>query len=135
MITVRRSEERRHISNENQTTWMTFDWENMSDPLQGGFGTLKIFNEEIVFPGKGFVLHTHKDMVIVTYVHDGMIIYNSPLEKIGLLGAGNFQQNNATPDVKQYAFDASSSDDAHVFQSGFTPRISALETGDQKKLF
>lgn len=59
MIIVRKSEERRHIGSKNQNTWRTFDWENNADPLQNGFGGLKIFNEELLTPGSGFLLHAY----------------------------------------------------------------------------
>ena len=51
MIIVRKSKERRHIENMGHKTWMTFGWENKADPLQNGFGVLKILNEEILPPG------------------------------------------------------------------------------------
>lgn len=82
MITLRRSEERRHIDSEEQKTWMTFDRENQADPLRDGFGALRIFNEEILSPGRAFVLQTNQDMVVVTYVNEGVMIFNRPkLEK------------------------------------------------------
>jgi redox-sensitive bicupin YhaK (pirin superfamily) len=114
---------------------MTFDQENETDPLRNGFSALKIFNEEIIPPGKGFVLHMHKDMIIVTYVHEGMIIYNNPMENPGLLKTGEFHHINNTADMKQHSFDASPYDDAHVFQSGFTPGAGVSGTGEWKKLF
>lgn len=135
MITVRRSTERRIIASEAQTTWMTFDWENKADPLQKGFGALKIFNEEQLSPGRAFILHTHKEMVVVTYVHEGVVICNGPLGKNGLMEPGDFLQVNATLGAKQYTLNASPSDDAHVFQSGFTPTAGVLEPNGEKKLF
>ncbi|HTC19221.1 MAG TPA: hypothetical protein VK859_00130 [bacterium] len=135
MINVRKSGERRHIANENQATWMTFDRENKADTLRGGFGSLKIFNEQILPPGSVFTLETHQDMVVVTYVQEGVIIYNGPLGKTGLVEPGDFLQINAAPDSKQYALNASPVDEAHVFQSGFTPNVGLLEPGGRKKLF
>ncbi len=135
MITVRRSGERRHVTLEGQTTWMTFDWENKADPLQKGFGALKILNEEVLSPGRAFILHTRQDTVVVTYVREGVIICNGPLGKTGLMESGDFLQANATPGAKQYTFNASPSDNAHVFQSGFTPAVGLLEKGGRKKFF
>lgn len=135
MIIVRKSGERRHIANENQTTWMTFDRENNADPLQNGFGILKIFNEEMLSPGSGFILHTPEDMVVVTYVREGMIVYKGPLEEPKLVAAEEFHRSKASSGAKQFAFDASPAGNAHVFQSGFAPGSGVLEPGGQKKLF
>ncbi len=38
MIIVRRSEERRHIEDVNQNTWMTFDEDNQADLLKNDSG-------------------------------------------------------------------------------------------------
>ncbi len=135
MIIVRKSEERRHIERRGHQTWMTFDWENNSDPLQNGFGALKILNEEILSPGVGFILLTQKDMVIITYLREGVIIYKGPLEDADLLWAKEFQRTNVTPDTQQYVFNVSQSDDAHIFQSGFTPSELFSKQDGVKKLF
>jgi redox-sensitive bicupin YhaK (pirin superfamily) len=135
MIIVRKSEERRHIEAKNQKTWMTFDHENQSDPLRNGFGVLKILNEEILPPGSGFVLHTHKDMVVVTYVREGMIIYKGPLEKLDPLASAEFHQSHTTPEAKQYAINIAPMEETHVFQSGFTHPGGAIDSAGTKKLF
>ena len=72
-------------------------------------------------PGTGFILHTHKDMVIITYLREGVIIYRGPLEDADLMWTKKFHRDNTTPDTKQYAFNVSQSEDAHIFQSGFSP--------------
>jgi len=135
MITLRRSEERRHITEENQVTWMTFDLENTADPLQKGFGTLKILNEEILPPGRGFILHTHKDMVVVTYVREGMIVFKGLSGKPDLVKGDEFHRVGLPLNTKLSAFDISPDDPTHVFQSGFTPGVGVLDLGAKKKLF
>jgi redox-sensitive bicupin YhaK (pirin superfamily) len=135
MITIRRSEERRHIENKNQQTWMTFDWENSADPLQNGFGVLKILNEEILSPGSGFIMHTHKDMVVVTYVPEGMIIYKGLLEEPLVMEGHEFQQISVLSGAKLSAVNLLESEDAHIFQSGFASNGDSAKTKGIKKLF
>lgn len=137
MLTVKRSAERRHIDKENQSTWMTFDHANKADPLRSGFGSLKMLNEEILPHGRAFLLHTHthKAMVILTYVEEGVIIYHGPLERSDMLEAGDFHRVNVSPEVDQYDFQAILSGNTHVFQSGFTAEFNPLESGGRKKLF
>jgi quercetin 2,3-dioxygenase len=136
MITVRRSEDRHYIVNENQKTWMTFDRENGADPLHDGFGALRTFNENILFPDMELMTcQMKKDMLILTYVREGVIIYKGPWEKHGLLSPNEFQLMNVSSEMKEYGFNASQSDDTHVFQSGFALGGSDLEPGEIKKLF
>lgn len=126
MITVRRSDERRLIESKGQSTWLTFDWEDKSDPLQNGFGVLKIFDEERLPPGCGFILHTHKDMVVVTYIHTGLVIHKGPLDDPDFLETDEVHQTNVASQMKQYVFNPSQTEAAHVFQSGFN-----LQQGDE----
>jgi len=114
---------------------MTFDWENESDPLQNGFGVLKILNEEILSPGSGFILHTPKDMVVVTYVTEGMIVYKGPFEKMKPLVAKEFHSAKTIPESEQSAVNISPTGETHVFQSGFTPSDAISSPGGIKKLF
>ena len=132
MIIVRKSEERRYVDVKDQKTWMTFDAENKDDPLQKGFGVLKILNEEILSPGGGFVLHTEKEMVVVTYVHEGVIVYKAPLEEPTSIEAKEFNKVNVEGGTKQYAFNTSPSDDAEVFQCGFGLEEGGDAGGDPK---
>ncbi len=135
MINVRKSEERRHIADNVRNTWRTFDWENNTDSLQNGFGGLKIFNEEILSPGTGFILSTHENAVIVAYVKEGLIIYDGPLGTSGLLESGEIHQINLASVIKEYGFDTLLTDDAHVFQSGFIPSMFVSKPGNRKKHF
>ncbi|HET9870752.1 MAG TPA: pirin family protein [bacterium] len=135
MITVRRSEERRHIVAGSQNTWMTFDWEDPDDRLRDGFGVLKVFNEEILSPGRGFTLHTHKDMVVVTYVREGVVVYSGPGEEKGLLEPGQFRRMNILTGSRQFTFNSLPDTDSHVFQSGFAPGTGPAAVDGEKKLF
>ena len=135
MIIVRKSKERRHIESGGHKTWITFDWQNKADPLHNGFGVLKILNEEILPPGTGFILHTHKDMVVITYLREGVIIYKGPLDNADLIWTKEFHQTHSTFETKQYAFNASESENAHIFQSGFSPIEGEIKSDSTKKIF
>jgi redox-sensitive bicupin YhaK (pirin superfamily) len=136
MITLRKSEERHHTESKDRKTWMTFDLANKADPLKDGFSTLEILNEEILSPESGFTLPTRKDMIVVTYVREGMMIHIGPLAKPDSMIASDFQWAKISPDKKQYAFNTSESEDAHIFQCGFSPCEGELKSdGGIKMLF
>src|SRR5579859_680431 len=118
MIIVKKSEQRRHIENAEQNTWMTFDSENMTDPLRDGFGPLQLFNEEILTRGRALKLHPTKEMVIVTYLPKGVVVYHGPFGGSDVLEPGDFHRINVWPDDQRYEFDAIFSGETHIFQSG-----------------
>jgi hypothetical protein len=119
MITVKKSEERHYVDLKDQKTWKTFDAGNKTDPSQNNFGVLKILNEEILSPGGGFILKTEKDMVVVTYVRDGVIIYKAPFDEPNTIETKEFERDNVAKNANQYAFNTSETEEAHVFQCGF----------------
>src|ERR1039457_6143354 len=142
MIIVIKSEDRQYSDASDQLTWKTFDEENKTDPARHSFGVLKILNEEILSPGGGFILHTMKDMVVVTYVREGVIVYKSYKEEPIELETKEFGRNNSEKDTNQYAFNTSESEEAHVFQCGFNlnqcvgaPEDDGAKPGRVKKLF
>jgi redox-sensitive bicupin YhaK (pirin superfamily) len=135
MIIVRRSEERRHIEDQNQNTWMTFDGESKTDLLKNGFGSLQILDEEILTRDRALLFRPHNRMIIVSYIQKGVVVYHGPFGGSDLLEQGDFHQINVTPGDLQYEFDALLSGDTHIFQSGFTPDSGELEPKGRKKFF
>jgi redox-sensitive bicupin YhaK (pirin superfamily) len=135
MIIVRRTEERRHIQDRDRNTWMTFDRENKTDLLKNGFGSLQILNEEILSRDRALLFRPLNNMIIVSYVEKGVVVFHGPFGGSDLLEPGDFHQVNVTPGDVQYEFDAILSGDTHIFQSGFTPDPGLLEPKGRKKFF
>ena len=136
MFTLRLSQERSHIQNANQNTWMTFNPENMADPLKNGFGALRKINENILSPDMGLrPFQTKNNMLILTYVRKGSIVFKGPGKKRGLLSQNEFQMMNAAPEMKLDGFNASSTEEAQVFQFRFDREGPIFEPGEMKKLF
>jgi redox-sensitive bicupin YhaK (pirin superfamily) len=134
MITVRKSEERRHVQSKSQNTWMTFDPENGIDPLCRGFRGLESLNEEQAAPEMG--LHPHaQDIDLLTYVREGSITQQGEDGPLGRMGAGEFQRRNVSPGRAYHAVNASLTEIAHVFQSGLKPESLASGTVPEQKRF
>lgn len=60
-----------------------------------GFGPIRVINDDIIQPGKGFDLHEHKDMEIITYVRSGAIHHGDNLGNKGVTKAGDVQVMSA----------------------------------------
>jgi quercetin 2,3-dioxygenase len=48
-----------------------FSFSSYANPLRNGFGLLKVFNDDFVAAGKGFGLHPHQNMEIISVMIDG----------------------------------------------------------------
>ena len=135
MITVRRSEERRHIQSKGQDTWMTFDPENGIDPLRHGFRGLESLNEEHVAPEMSLYPHLQKHIGLITYVREGALIHQDDAGLFARVEAGEFQHRNLSSRMHYHAVNGSFTETAHVFQSCLTPDRTAPWADQKQKRF
>lgn len=57
----------------------TFSFSNYYNPTRNGFGLLKVFNDDYVAPGKGFGLHPHQNMEIISILLQGSMNHKDTL--------------------------------------------------------
>jgi hypothetical protein len=74
MLTVRKSAERHHVQSRSQNPWMTFDPENVGDPLHRGFRGLESLNEEQAGPEKGLHPNSNEGIELVLHAIPGRIL-------------------------------------------------------------
>ena len=91
---VRAADHFRHEEDWLSTTWH-FSFDFYRDPANMGFGPLRVFNDDIIQPGKGFGMHSHRDMEIITYVIDGELEHRDDRGNKGVIRAGEVQRMTA----------------------------------------
>ncbi|HEV8664120.1 MAG TPA: pirin family protein, partial [Candidatus Methylomirabilis sp.] len=67
MITVIKSKDRHHADMGWLSTSWHFSFDDYYDPANMNWGPLRVFNDDVIQPGRGFDPHPHRDMEIVTY--------------------------------------------------------------------
>ena len=50
----------------------TFSFANYYNPEYKGVSELRVINDDIVVPGKGFDTHSHRDVEIISYILEGV---------------------------------------------------------------
>jgi len=72
-----------------------FSFAGYHDPARNGIGPLLVWNDDTVRPDRGFDMHGHRDMEIITYVRSGAITHQDHLGNRGRTEAGDVQVMSA----------------------------------------
>lgn len=132
MITIRPSQKRGSTELEWLKSKHTFSFGDYYDPDFLGFRSLRVINEDIVAPGKGFGMHSHRDMEIVTVVLEGALQHADSLGTGSVIRAGTVQRMTAGSGIRHSEFNASASEPVHFLQIWVEPARRGLEPSYQE---
>lgn len=135
MIRVREAIERGHFDHGWLDTYHTFSFARYYDSGQMGFRALRVINEDRVQPGRGFGMHGHEDMEIVTYVLDGVLAHKDNLGTGSTLCPGEPQRMTAGTGIRHSEFNPSATEPVHLYQIWLLPERSGLAPSYEQKAF
>lgn len=92
-----------------------FSFANYYDPQRMGFGKLRVWNDDTIKPGKGFPMHPHNDMEIITYIRKGAITHEDNLGNKGVTAAGDVQVMSAGTGILHSEYNLEQ-EDTELFQ-------------------
>jgi quercetin 2,3-dioxygenase len=127
MVQVRPSEERGHNVMSWLNTKFTFSFAGYYDPEHTQFRALRVLNEDIVAPGRGFDMHPHRDMEILTWVLDGALQHHDSMGNSGVIRPGELQHMSAGTGVMHSEFNASKTDPVRLLQIWILPERARLK--------
>lgn len=116
MITILKGEDR----GLTETDWLqsrhSFSFGEYFDPERMGFRTLRVLNDDRVDPGKGFPMHGHRDMEIVSYVVKGEMEHKDSLGNGSVIRHGEVQRMSAGTGIQHGEWNPSKSEQLHLIQ-------------------
>ena len=134
MIKQIKSDER-HFSDFGwlKTYWL-FSFANYFDPDNIQFGALRVFNDDVVLPGRGFPTHPHNEMEIVTIALEGEITHKDSMGNEAVIKAGDVQRMSAGTGLTHSEFNLSDSE-THFYQIWIYPDTPGLKPSYDQKTF
>jgi quercetin 2,3-dioxygenase len=137
MIQIRPSEERGHAEHGWLDSRFTFSFADYYDPEHLQFRSLRVINEDHVAPGKGFGMHPHRDMEILTWMLEGSLEHRDSMGSGAVIRPGELQHMTAGTGVMHSEFNPSQTKPAHLLQiwimperNGLKPEYEQLEFSD-----
>ncbi len=122
MITVRLAEDR----GSDRRGWMesrfTFSFGNYVDRTHHHFRALRVINEDRIQPGKGFPMHPHRDMEILTWVLSGCLHHKDSYDHEAMLSPGDAQRMSAGIGIEHSEYNDDPEALCHLLQIWVFPR-------------
>lgn len=135
MLTLRKSDERGYADHGWLQSFHSFSFADYHHPAHMGFGPLRVINDDVVAPGRGFGMHGHRDMEIVTYVLQGKLSHKDSLGNGATILPGDVQRMSAGQGIMHSEFNDAEQHRTHLLQIWIEPLEKGLRPSYEQKNF
>jgi quercetin 2,3-dioxygenase len=119
-FTIHRASERGVAEHGWLHSRFSFSFAEYHNPKRMGFGALRVINDDIVEAGKGFGMHPHQNMEIISIVTKGALEHRDSEGNHGIIKAGEIQYMSAASGVYHSEY-ATQNESVALFQIWIHP--------------
>ncbi len=112
----------------------TFSFSSYANPLRNGFGLLKVFNDDFVEAGKGFGLHPHTNMEIVSVMLAGKMNHKDTMGYSEVVEQDWVQIMSAGTGLRHEEYNVGD-DEVNFLQIWIEPKLQNINPRYQKRHF
>lgn len=113
----------------------TFSFANYYHPDRMGFGALRVLNDDIVAPARGFDTHSHHNMEIVSIPLRGSLEHQDTIGNRHIIRPGEVQIMSAGTGIAHSEYNHSSSEEVNFLQIWILPQTLDTLPGYAQKKF
>ncbi|MGZ2745676.1 pirin family protein [Burkholderia stagnalis] len=135
MFQIRRATDRGYANHGWLESRRSFSFGDYRDDAHREFGALRALNDDRIAPTRGFGLHPHRDVEIVTYVLDGALAHRDSMGNGSILRPGDVQRMSAGTGVMHSETNASRDRPLHLLKIWLLPIGPGGRPGYEEKHF
>lgn len=135
MINIYKAEERYTADHGWLKSNFSFSFAEYYDPKNMQFGPMRVLNDDIVQPLRGFGAHPHREMEIVSIVLKGQLKHEDSTGQSAITTFGGVQRMSAGTGVIHSEVNPSSSEEVNFLQLWFMPEQYGLTPSYEKTEF
>jgi len=113
----------------------SFSFADYYDPSNLQFGPLRVFNDDYIQPLKGFGIHPHRDMEIVTFVLKGQLKHEDNTGGSEVLKPGEVQRMSAGTGILHSEMNSSTDEVTNSLQLWFHPSEKGIAPSYEQKKY
>jgi len=123
----------------NDLGWLkanfSFSFGPYYNPEKIRFGALRVLNDDVIAPGRGFGLHPHDNMEIITIPLAGALEHKDSMGNAGVVAAGEVQVMSAGTGVQHSEYNHSQTEAANTLQIWLFPKEMNIEPRYEQRSF
>ncbi|WP_323123072.1 pirin family protein [Burkholderia alba] len=135
MFQIRRAADRGHANHGWLDSHHSFSFADYYDEAHLQFGALRVLNDDRIAPTRGFGMHPHRDMEIVTYVLEGALAHRDSMGNGSIIRPGDVQRMSAGTGIMHSEYNASREEPLHLLQIWLLPTERGGKPGYEERRF